>query len=267
MLSIYIQKGNILSDIKATVQDQFARVAENYRTSQVHASGADLEHIAAIVQRYHAPTVLDVGCGAGHVSAAVAPWSKQVVAYDLTPQMLEQVQRLAQERQLSTIATRQGDVEHMPFADHSFEIVLSRYSAHHWPHPQRALQECLRVLKPGGLFLLSDIVAAEEPGYDTFLQTIELLRDRSHVRDHSISQWQAMFAQLGLSATVLMTWALPLNFQAWVTRMDTPQNYVQIIKQLFDTAPGDVRQAFTINEEYNFTIPGALFEVGPKHRI
>lgn len=249
-----------MSDIKATVQDQFSKVAENYRTSKVHASGADLERMAAIVQRCQAATVLDVGCGAGHVSMAVAPWGKQVVAYDLTAQMLEQVQRLAHERQLSNIVTCQGDVEQLPFDNQSFEIVLSRYSAHHWPNPQRALHECLRVLKPGGLFLLSDIVAPEEPGYDTFLQSIELLRDHSHVRDHSISQWQAMLAQYDLSATVLMTWHLPLNFQAWVTRMATPQAYVQIIKQLFDSAPADVRQAFYLDAEYNFSIPGALFE-------
>lgn len=250
-----------MSDIKASVQEQFGRVAENYRTSQVHASGADLERMAAIVQGYTAPYVLDVGCGAGHVSIAVAPWSRHVVAYDLTAQMLEQVQRQAEERQIQNIVTRQGDVEQMPFADQSFDIVLSRYSAHHWPDPQRALHECLRVLKPGGIFLLSDIVAPEEPGYDSFLQTIELLRDRSHVRDHSISQWQAMCAQQGRSAAVLMTWKLALHFQAWVTRMATAPEYVQIIAALFDSAPADLRLAFAIEDNHDFAIPGALFQV------
>lgn len=251
-----------MSDIKQSVQNQFSKVAENYRSSQVHASGPDLDLIKLLVKSHQPADVLDLGCGAGHVSIAVAPWSKQVVAYDLTPQMLEQVQHLAQERQLSNIVTRQGDVAQLSFADQSFDVVISRYSAHHWPYPQLALRECLRVLRSNGFFLLSDIVAPPEPGYDTFLQTIELLRDRSHVRDHSVEQWTTMFAQLGAQAEVLMTWNLLLDFEAWVTRMATPQEYVAVIRQLFDSATEDVRLQFQIEEDYSFSIPGAVLRIG-----
>ena len=85
--------------------------------------------------------VLDLGCGGGHVSYRVAPHVREVVACDLTPDMLTQVKRAAAERGLSNIVARQGAAERLPFADASFDIVLSRYSAHHWRDFEAGLRE------------------------------------------------------------------------------------------------------------------------------
>jgi ubiquinone/menaquinone biosynthesis C-methylase UbiE len=252
-------KGVQMSTVKTAVQDQFGAVAENYRTSPVHARGVDIDRIVELVRQRPPSSVLDVGCGAGHVTAAVAPWSQRVVASDFTPAMLAQVEHLAAERGLTNIETHEADVEQLPFADASFEIVLSRYSAHHWQHPHTAIRECLRVVVPGGLLLISDIVADEEPALDTFLQTIEYLRDRSHVRDYRISEWLAIFNHAGAAATTDLTWDVPLEFGAWVKRMATPAPQVAMIQHLFHTAPADVQATFAIQADDHFTIKGALF--------
>lgn len=249
-----------MTDIKRAVHDQFSKTAANYRTSAVHAAGEDLAAIARLVAQDNAPIVLDAGCGAGHTAINAAPHSAQVIAFDLSAQMLEQVERLVGERGLSNVQTRQGDVENLPFEDATFDIVTSRYSAHHWPNPAVALSEIARVLKPGGRFILSDIVAAEEPTYDTFLQALELLRDPSHVRDHSISQWQKLYEAAGFHVDVVMTWMLPLNFDAWVKRIATPELNIAMLRSLYDNASEDVRHAFAIQPDYTFSIPGALFE-------
>src|ERR1041385_7908260 len=198
-----------MQDVKASVQQQFGNVAVNYATSTVHASGEDLNRMVQLAELTGVEQVLDAGCGAGHTALAFAPHVAHVVAYDLTASMLEQVERLATERHITNLTTRHGDVEALPFDDASFDVVVSRYSAHHWPHPARALAEFKRVLKSGGQFILSDIVAEEDPTLDTFLQAIELLRDPSHVRDHSISQWKTMFHKAGFTSEVLYTWQLP----------------------------------------------------------
>jgi ubiquinone/menaquinone biosynthesis C-methylase UbiE len=247
-----------MADVKESVQRQFSDVAVNYRNSSVHASGEDLTRMVEAAGLTGMEQVLDAGCGPGHTALAFAPHAAQVVAYDLTPSMLVQVERLAAERGIRNVATRQGDVEDLPFADATFNLVVSRYSAHHWPHPVVALREFNRVLKPGGRFILSDIVAADAPALDTFLQTIELLRDPSHVRDHSIEQWLRMFEQSNFDAQVIFTWDLPLNFDAWVQRMATPALNVTMIKTLFDGAPYEVREAMVVQEDYTFSIPGAL---------
>lgn len=249
-----------MSDIKQSIHDQFGRAAAQYKTSQVHATGEDLVRIAKLVQQQEQPYALDAGCGAGHASMAIAPYSRRVVALDLTSNMLEQVEQLATERGFSHIETRQGDVEQIPFADGSFDLVVSRYSAHHWPDPLTALQECHRVLKPGGRFILSDIVSPEEPAHDTFLQTFELLRDASHVRDHTVAQWQTMFERSGFQSHVVFSWRLPLDFQAWTTRMATPPARVAMVQHLYDNAPEEIRTAFAIQDNYDFALYGTLFE-------
>jgi ubiquinone/menaquinone biosynthesis C-methylase UbiE len=248
-----------MADIKQSVQNQFGKVAENYRLSTVHAGGEDLQRIVQLVVQNPAQRALDAGCGAGHTAAAIAPHADAVVAFDLTPTMLEQVEALAVERGLTNLTTQEGDVENLPFEDASFDLVTSRYSAHHWPHPQTALHEIARVLQPGGRFILSDIVAHEDPAQDTFLQAIELLRDPSHVRDHSIRQWQAIFAEAGFESEVVFTWLLPLNFDSWVARIATPPLNVEMLKTLFDGASSEVRAAMQLQPDYTFSIPGALF--------
>src|SRR5215475_5869336 len=100
---------------EALVDQQFGSRAAAYLTSAPHAQGADLTALAALVAGEGAARVLDLGCGAGHVSFHVAPHVKEVVAYDLSQDMLAVVARAASERGLSNIVTQQGVVEHLPF--------------------------------------------------------------------------------------------------------------------------------------------------------
>ena len=129
--------------------------------------------------------LLDLGSGGGHLSYYAAPHAASVTAYDLSDEMLAAVAQVAAERGLGNIATRQGAVEALPFAAQSFDIVATRLSAHHWHDVPAALREARRVLAPGGLLVVIDIVSPGPPLLDTHFQAIELLRDPSHVRDYS----------------------------------------------------------------------------------
>ena len=187
-------------DMKRKIQTRFGNVAANYRKSAVHSAGIDLDLMVR-----HSPVapeslVLDAGCGAGHTAVAFAPHVHRVIACDFTESMLDQVTTLAQERKIRNVETKLADVEDLPYAEQHFDIVASRYSAHHWLRPERALAEIARVLKQGGTLIMSDIMASENYALDTFLQTIELLRDPSHVRDYRISEWQAMMNAAGIPA-------------------------------------------------------------------
>src|ERR1700676_3138666 len=117
---------------QAIVAKQFGNTANAYLTSSVHAQGADLEAIRKIASQYAMPNVLDLGCGAGHVSFAIAPLSESVTAYDLSEEMLAVVARSSKERNLQNIRSQQGQAETLPFADSTFDMVVTRFSAHHW---------------------------------------------------------------------------------------------------------------------------------------
>lgn len=251
------------------VQKQFGTVAANYRTSLVHASGMELGVMLEQANLTGNERVLDAGCGAGHTALKMARAAREVIAYDLTPEMLTQVEQLAADNNVSNIGTQQGNVEEMPFADNSFDVVVSRYSAHHWAHPQLALAEIRRVLKEDGKFILCDIVSLDDFTYDTFLQAIELLRDLSHVRDHSVAQWLDMFHEAGFAGEVVLTNTLTLQFQRWVERMATPADQVAILRRLFDLAPEHVKAEFAVTpeilaiEDFPFKIPLAVLTGAP----
>lgn len=248
-----------MSDLKNSVQKQFDRVAANYRTSQVHAQGEEFAHMLDIAAFVGNEQVLDAGCGAGHTAVTVAPHVAGVVALDFTPSMLDQVKHLAVERGLNNVETRLGDVELLPFADDTFDCVVSRYSAHHWPHPEQALHEFRRVLKPQGRVILADVVGFDDPTCDTFLNTVELLRDPSHVRDFTPQEWLRFFEQAGFAAEVTFEWRLFIDFPSWVARMATPESHVMVLQRLLAGASVEVKQALRISDD-NFYFRCAVLQ-------
>lgn len=248
-------------DTKASVQQQFGRVAANYSVSTVHIGGPDLVAMLDAVPLAGDEIGLDVGTGTGHTALAFAPRLARMTAVDLTEPMLEQGRRLAAERGIANLVFEHGDAEALPFPDDTFDLVTCRYCAHHFPHPARAIAEVARVMKPNGTFLLVDVISPEDPATDTFLNAIEVMRDTSHIRDHSLTQWEAMFAAAGLTATQLGQWPLRLEFDTWIARMETPAPTAVEIQRLLEVAPAEARAGLVVEEANRaFSIPVALIQ-------
>jgi ubiquinone/menaquinone biosynthesis C-methylase UbiE len=244
-----------------TVQSQFDPRANAYLISAVHSAGPDLERAKALVSQA-VPAIsqaLDIGCGGGHLSFALAPNVPRVVALDPSPGMLAAVSKGAVAKGLSRIEVRQGSAESLPLADGSFDLVCTRYSAHHWTHLGRAVQEFVRVLTPGGHALVIDTVGHEDALVDTFMQSIELLRDPSHVRNRSVPEWRSLLQSAGLVELEHAEWPTRLGFLSWVERMHTPADRVAVIRSLQEGAPREVRDALGIEPDGSFTIRTALF--------
>jgi len=245
---------------ESLVETQFGARADAYLTSPVHAQGPDLTVLEALVKAHAGGRVLDMGCGGGHVSFHAAPHAREVVAYDLSSQMLAVVVDAARGRGLSNITTCQGPAEQVPFEDAAFDMVLSRYSTHHWRDFPRGLREAARVLKPGGMAVFIDVVAAGTPMCDTFFQAIELLRDPSHVRDYSRAEWETALAQTRLIVQATRRFRLRLDFASWVKRMQTSQVQIDAIRALQKAVSADVTAYFETEVDGSFTIDVALFE-------
>ncbi len=204
--------------------------------------------------------MLDLGCGAGHLSFAVAPHVESVVAYDLSREMINIVTNEAKRRDLRNVFTKEGQAEYLPFEDASFDWVCTRYSAHHWTEIHRALREARRVLKRGSGLIIIDQCAPTNPLLDTHLQTIELLRDGSHVRNYTLTEWKSMLTEAGFVIGAQSAWKLPLDFNAWVGRMKTPTVYVDAIRSLLHHAPREVVDYFQVAEDGSFALDTILME-------
>ncbi len=120
-------------------------------------------------------------------------------------------------------ATVNGAAERLPFADGEFDFVFSRYSAHRWSDLGLALREVRRVLKPGGVAAFVDVLSPGSPLLDTYLQTVEVLRDTSHVRDYSAAEWMRQLSEAGLHVRNSSRQRLRLEYTSWVERMRTPE--------------------------------------------
>jgi SAM-dependent methyltransferase len=251
--------------MSATQQDyvagQYAPRAQDYVTSLVHSSGGDLDQIEAELRGHPDAHVLDLGCGGGHVSYRAAPHVASVVACDVTQAMLDAVGRAAAERGLTNITTQQAAAERLPFADARFDMVLSRYTTHHWQNMEAGLREARRVLKPGGRAIFIDVIAPADSLLDTHLQTVELLRDVSHVRDYAMTEWVGALTRAGFVLEGVTNRRLWMDFPVWVARTRTPQEHVAAIRSLQNGAPASVKAHFAIAEDGCFDIDVATMVV------
>lgn len=161
---------------KYSIVDQFTKQAIPFSNMPGHAHALDLmlEMAGAACN----DTVLDVACGPGLVACAFAEKVGHVTGIDLTPAMIERARELQQEKGLTNMRWVVDDVTSLPFADDSFDIVLTRYSFHHFLDPKAVLAEMRRVCKTAGAVMVVDVALPTEKrgAYDH----VEKLRDPSH---------------------------------------------------------------------------------------
>jgi len=234
--------------------EQYGPRAQDYLHSHVHRQGADLDQLEQELGDARHARLLDLGCGGGHVSYRMAPLVQAVIACDVTPSMLATVQRTATERGLTNITVQQASAEQLPFADNSFDMVVARFTTHHWQDRDAGLREARRVLKTGGRAIFIDVIAAESALHDSWLQTMELPRDVSHVRNYRVSEWISALVASGFSVDSLTPRRLPLHFADWVARTRTNEMHIAAIRQLQATAPATVRDYFAMEEDGSFTL-------------
>jgi len=108
-------------------------------------------------------TIGDLGCGTGQVSAALAPFVRQVVAVDESRAMLAAARRRLDG--VSNVDLRQGELERLPIEDGALDAAILFLVLHHVVEPARALAEAERTLKPGGRLLMVDMLPHERDDY------------------------------------------------------------------------------------------------------
>jgi SAM-dependent methyltransferase len=133
----------------------YALIGRNPKSNRLIASVADLDpdHV-----------VLDIGCGPGAAVRAVAGSVARAVGVDRSEAMAEIARRRS--REVPNVEFAVGAAEALPFPDASFDRVWTIHSFHHWEDPTRGIAEVLRVLRPGGRFLVIESETRGSHGLD-----------------------------------------------------------------------------------------------------
>lgn len=234
---------------KTEVRRQFGTSAEQYLTSAIHASGADLALLPGIAGLTGSEEVLDVATGTGHTALALASHARRVVGVDLTPEMLDIAREQAKRRELGNVTFTLADAEALPFPDGSFHVVTCRIAAHHFPAVDRFCRGAARVLRPGGRLVVVDNVAPEEPELDRFINEVEKLRDPSHHRAYRLSEWRGFVEGAGLRFTVAHRFSTWVDREDWLDRAATPSAAADQVRTLLAGAPAAARERFCITED------------------
>lgn len=241
---------------KVLVQQQFGDKAAAYATSTVHAKGASLGRLVALLQPQSDWRVLDVATAAGHTAHTIAPHVAHMVATDLTYAMLPQARQLARQQAIPNESYTTADAEQLPFAPGSFQLVMCRIAPHHFPNVAQFVRECARLLCADGVLAIVDNIAPhkrtrkkrEQRAYRAardYLNAFEKLRDPSHGRCLSLYEWEKTIVEAGLEWVHAETHRKKMAFRPWVQRMNVAPDNVTRLHAMLVQAPDLVLEFLT----------------------
>ncbi len=198
------------------VKQEFTRQAEAFSTSAAITDSALTARFIEAMGDASRGRILDVACGPGIVTAALAAEAREVIAFDLTPEMLRKAEQRCAQAGRKNVTFKEGSAAELPFANDAFDGVATRLSVHHFQDPRRVLGEIFRVLRPGGTFVLADVVSSENKEDADLQNAIEMLRDPSHTRMLSRSELLSMVEDTGFAVASHAAWDQPREFEEWM---------------------------------------------------
>jgi ubiquinone/menaquinone biosynthesis C-methylase UbiE len=244
------------------ILDSFTRQAETFGTVPAHANDAVGQIVVEATDTRPTESVLDVACGPGLLACIYAKTARHVTGVDLVPAMIIKARERQKERGLKNLTWQVGPAAPLPFADGTFDIAVTRYSFHHFTHPEAVVGEMRRVCRPGGRIAVVDVFVSEDREQARLYDRMEMLRDPSHVRALPRADIERLIAQSGLDVTKRFTYQLEMELESQLKVSFPKPGDEELIRRMFQDDLGKNRLGLNIRrvgEEVRFSYPIAGF--------
>jgi SAM-dependent methyltransferase len=202
---------------RRTVADRFSATAALYARSE-QREGDDLDAVVGAVRPVGADLVVDVATGPGSTALALAGVARRVLGTDVSDGMIATALERAAEAGLTNVTFEVAPAEHLPVDAAAVDALTCRIAAHHFVDVPVWLAECARVVRPGGRLVVLDSEAPDDPEVASFLETMEIMRDPTHVHAFSAAGWRQMITDAGFTVIGTARFPKPKAFEAWLAR-------------------------------------------------
>lgn len=226
---------------------QFTQQATSFTKIAGHFDA--IEKLVEISKATKNDRVLDVASGPGLVAAGFAKAAQHVECFDLTSAMLEQAKKYLIAEGVANVSFQEGDAMHLPYPDNSFDIVVTRYSFHHFLYPESVLKEIIRVCKPTGRILIADIVMGKEAS--EIFDRLEKLRDSSHVKALTQMEFSDLLTHYNFNNVSQYSYTVDINLEELLSASSTKEIHANEIRRLITSDVGSNKTGYSPRIEQN----------------
>ena len=244
------------------VQRQFNRQAQAYAQTRQAKDLKAMQRLCSLLETHPNTNSLDVACGPGRLTMALAGLCKHAHGLDATEGLLAIAQQEAAELGLQNIAFGQGSALDMPYPSNSFDVVTCRAAFHHFAQPQKVFSEMVRVTKAKGQILIADILGNPDPDKSSAHDHIERLCDPSHFRCIPEDEFIEMFNHYDISVEKALRNSMSYKVNEWILHGGPDAAAELEIRRLFEedlTASQTGLQVELIDQEYSFSHQTIVF--------
>jgi ubiquinone/menaquinone biosynthesis C-methylase UbiE len=222
----------------STVVRVYNRVAMNDLDRKRQDDPQRIRHLLNFAKLPTDLRILDIGTGIGLLPLLVSEdGAKQVVGIDISPEMLEQAEYLRLSRAndaTARVTFRLAPAHALPFREEFFDAVTCRLVLNHVRRPERIIKEIVRVLRPGGILILAELLGVDNSVKRATQNAIEERRNAAHVAARGTEQYNKLLTDAGFQIEAKEVISFERELEEWLAIYHADRADAVVVREMIE---------------------------------